>query len=1409
MASIQSLGVGSGLLTSELVDQIIEAERAPVEARLDNKQTVAEAKISAYGEITSALSTFDSSLAALRLPSTFNASTVSSSNETSVTATASSLAVAGSYTVNVSQLAQTHSIASNAYEEVTDTVGTGVLNFRFGTTTYGVGDSYDSFTLNPDATSKSIVISSSNNTLAGIRDAVNKANFGVQASIVDDGTGYRLVFTSKNSGAKNSIEVVTTGTDGLKALNYNASSQNATLAATTAAGSVDLSSGAGLDSVSLAFSLSYQGVDMDVVVPSNVAITDTNAVLAAIQSALDTELLANGFSAGDVLAAADGDRLYFETADTGFDQELQVLTDGASAQITGGTVLSDGFDFSANNATFSIAVDGGGAQAITLNTASASREETIDLINAALVTAGLDSDVVATLSDSDELVFTRVSPGAASSIQITSLDVSGTAATAELGLSVADVSGLDGFGLDDAEGLVEGSVRMTETITAQNALFSVNGLSVSRTSNLVTGVIPGTTLNLKGVTAGPVTLSVAKDASAISSKLQTFVDSYNALKGLADELTAFDTSAGDKGQGSLLTGDSTLRLAMAEINRMLRTSVTGLTGNVRSLAEIGITTDKDAGYQLTFDATTFAEKFESNASDILGLFATAGSTSDALLTYTSATSNTQPGTYDVEITQLATTGTFSGQQVASLAAGNIVIDDDNDQFTVLLNGVSADISLVQGTYSTAADLAEHIQTRINSNEDFVTNNFRVAVTYNSDDTRFEIASNTYGSNSNIGFLEVEAGMANLLGLTSPYQGDSLGNYLSGLSTPTGSAAEDFDTPVTLDADTSFVLTINGISSELLTVPGSSGTPVDYDKPADLITAMESLINSDPAFAPAAAQTGVGDVLTAGQDFSTANLAVSISLHGGSTSTQVIIDGDASSVSFGGETPGTIENTLAAVQDAIDATALSGLVLARLDDSNQIYFETVATGSASQIQIAEDGAPAIITGSGAVNAGGFDFASNNASFDIDIDGVGAVPVLIDTATVSAADTLLKVQNALTAAGVDDRIAATLDGSDQLVLTYTSGTGAGTQIELTNVNANAATALGLSNQLVNGLDGLSLDDTNSTGDDGVPVTVSYEYDAEEAQGRFVFSTDDLADFISFSSVTTSAGNKLGIVSGYNPRVTSIDGVNVAGTINGVEADGVGQTLIASGGNVAALPGFYLNAAHGNLASSTASDTFQISVDGVLSNPVTLGTISNTAPTAVASAMQTAINNSPALLAAGVSVTVEYDSNTGGFGIISNSTGSSSRVQISALTGNAGVIFGFITGTGAYGKAGTDASGDLDPATGLRILVNGGALGSRGTVSYIKGVAEDLSVLMDSYLGSSGLFATRTDTLNAELENIAEQRTALNERIARSEARLRASFLANDKIINQLNTTADYLTSQLQALEALASNTVNKNK
>ncbi|MES3008199.1 MAG: flagellar filament capping protein FliD [Pseudomonadota bacterium] len=1292
MASIQSLGVGSGLLTSELVETILTAERAPMEKRLNLKQAVAEAKISAFGELKTSLSSFDAALSSLALPSTFNANQVKSSNDTAIGGTASTAAVAGTYAVAVSQLAQSHSIASSSYTAVTSVVGTGTLTFRFGTTTFDNDDAYESFALNTAAQSRSIVINSTNNTLSGIRDAVNNANFGVQASIVDDGSGYRLVFRSKESGEKNSLEVVATGTTGLKALNYSLASQSASLNAVTATGSTDLATGGGLDTANKTFSLSYMGTVMDITVASNPAINTTGEALTAIQAALDAQLVLNGYAAGDVLAVGDNDNLSFETLDTGFATTLEVLSAGSAATVTGSTVLSDGFDFSANNATFSIAVDGGPAQAITLNTVSASRAATVDLINQALVTAGLDSDVEASLDENDALVFTRLSTGSSGSIAITDVDVSGTAASAELGLTATTVTGLDGFGLNTAEGEVTGSSRMEQTIEALDAEFTVNGLAVTRASNSVTGVISGTTLTLKTVTAAPVTVSVTKDSTAISDKLQSFADSYNELKGISDALTAFNPNAGANGQGSLLIGDSTLRMVMAEINSVLRSAVSGLTGNVRSLSEIGISTNQNNGYLLEFDAEKFADKFATNSSDILALFATAGTTTDSDLSYASSNALTQSGTYDIEITRMATTGSYNGHEVATLGAGNIVIDDDNDGFTLKLNGTSAAVTLAHGTYATADALAEQIQIAINSAATLTTAKHSVAVTFDADEDRFVLSSNMYGANSTIAFTATDAAVADTLGFTKSTQGPFATNSLGGLATPTGLSSENFSTAVTLNADTSFKLEINGVSSDLITIPGSSGSPQIYTSPDALMAAINAQLLADPLFQADAASTAAGDVLTAGYDFSADNRAFSVSLDGGDTSVAVLVDGDASLVSFGGETPGTIENTLAAVQAAIDATALNGLVEARLDDSDQLYFATVATGSAAQIMLTAD-----------------DFA--------------------------------------------------------------------------------------------------IGDANTTGDDAEVISISYSYDADLQFGKFTFASASIADEIEFTDVSSNAGSKLGLFNGLNPVATATAGVDVEGTINGIEATGSGQYLRANSGNVPARPGFYLNTTYGNLAASTPSDTFKVTVDGVESDSISLGVLGNLNPTVVAAGMQTAINNSPALLGAGVGVVVEYDPVSGGFGIISTSTGVSSSVRITDLGGSAGSILGFSLGMGAQGAIGVNASGEPDPSSGIRLLVSGGDIGSRGSVSYIKGVADRLTTLLDGYLGTEGVFTARTDALNLELEDIAEKRVKLDERIERSEQRLRSSFLANDKIINMLNTTADFLTSQLTLLEDLASATMGK--
>ena len=77
------------------------------------------------------------------------------------------------------------------------------MTFRFGD--YDNGS--NTFTPNVDKTEQSVTIDASNNSLRGIRDAVNNAEIGVTVSIVDDGSGKRLVFSSDNSGVDNSLEI--------------------------------------------------------------------------------------------------------------------------------------------------------------------------------------------------------------------------------------------------------------------------------------------------------------------------------------------------------------------------------------------------------------------------------------------------------------------------------------------------------------------------------------------------------------------------------------------------------------------------------------------------------------------------------------------------------------------------------------------------------------------------------------------------------------------------------------------------------------------------------------------------------------------------------------------------------------------------------------------------------------------------------------------------------------------------------------------------------------------------------------------------------------------------------------------------------------------------------------------------
>ncbi|MBV1885428.1 MAG: flagellar filament capping protein FliD [Gammaproteobacteria bacterium] len=295
MAEIQSLGIGSGLLTADLVDQLVAAEREPVEERLLIEQEEIEAKISAFGTVNSLMSTLDGTVSALASTVSFNAKTASSSDETIITATASSIATTGRYDIVVSTLAQSHSLSTaSTYATTNTTVGTGTLTFQFGTTDYTEGtDTYTSFTVNSDLASQELTIDSSNNTLAGIRDTINNANFDVSASIVNDGTGNRLVFTS-STGAAKSMEIVVTNDSGsgLADLDFNSTStsmeqsQAAADTAVTVNGLSATSSDRVISDMVTGITFNLKKVDASTTVSIDIA-NDTTSASNKIQSFVD------------------------------------------------------------------------------------------------------------------------------------------------------------------------------------------------------------------------------------------------------------------------------------------------------------------------------------------------------------------------------------------------------------------------------------------------------------------------------------------------------------------------------------------------------------------------------------------------------------------------------------------------------------------------------------------------------------------------------------------------------------------------------------------------------------------------------------------------------------------------------------------------------------------------------------------------------------------------------------------------------------------------------------------------------------------------------------------------------------------------------------------------------------------
>jgi flagellar hook-associated protein 2 len=395
------------------------------------------------------------------------------------------------------------------------------------------------------------------------------------------------------------------------------------------------------------------------------------------------------------------------------------VTNGSSAAGDGSATVT--FNFGTNNSNGSFTANPAqSSTSITLNSSDNTLSGIADAINGGNlgVTATIVNNGSATAPY--QLVITSNSTGAAQAVQI----------------SVSGDSGLSSLlTYPPATGTPAGT-GPTQTVAAQNAALTINGIALSSASNTISSSVTGLTLNL--TQTGTTTLNVANNTSTVQTNIDNFVSAYNTLQASIDTLTKYNPS----GTNGELIGDPTTLQIQSSLQQIVSGALSGTgSSSITSLGDIGITVNVDGS--LSVNDSTLSKALAANPTQFAGIFATAGTSTSSNLTYLVGGSATQSGSYAINVTHAATTATAVGG-----GAPTSLVVPSGSTLAVTLDGVTANVAIPAATYASSSDLATAIQTAINTNATFQASSLSTNVTVNSSGA-LQIAGTDYGSQASI------------------------------------------------------------------------------------------------------------------------------------------------------------------------------------------------------------------------------------------------------------------------------------------------------------------------------------------------------------------------------------------------------------------------------------------------------------------------------------------------------------------------------------------------------------------------------------------------------------------------------------------------------------------------------------
>lgn len=260
---------------------------------------------------------------------------------------------------------------------------------------------------------------------------------------------------------------------------------------------------------------------------------------------------------------------------------------------------------------------------------------------------------------------------------------------------------------------------------ASDAIMTVDGVRISRSSNTFSDVIEGVTLTAKSVSSSAVTATISNQEGTVNAKVVEFQtalnDFFTTVKGVASYNS--ETKVAQP-----LFGDSAVRTLQNAVKSMVTEEVPGFTGKYNSLAALGMKLNSTG--TLDFNQTTFNTALESDFEGVLSLFTQVGRSSNSLIQFKDATDSTEASEYLVNITAAATKGTLKGAALTGTldAAETLTFTSDGDTFSTTL-----------AAGSTLEDVVAHL------NSKFSSEGAKIKASIDDDDGTLVLETSEYGS----------------------------------------------------------------------------------------------------------------------------------------------------------------------------------------------------------------------------------------------------------------------------------------------------------------------------------------------------------------------------------------------------------------------------------------------------------------------------------------------------------------------------------------------------------------------------------------------------------------------------------------------------------------------------------------